>query len=242
MNRRPSLGVERLEDRQLLDASWQGLAYPVSRPRPEAVTAEVRPLPGNADTPLAAVLQTPPGLGGAREAGQTSDREGWGFLRNYTLKAIRADERVRGPLPDHDDVVQQVYLEWRQTIGPAEDSLANVLAKTSPEMQALRQTVPRVIDRTRYAFNKRRAMQDLADHAVLNRAADQHWIDLRLDWDGGVGGLTAPERQILELRRGGETLEAIGREMGMSKQWVWDTYQATLSRLQRLYAAPDEGA
>src|SRR5262245_40544871 len=48
----------------------------------------------------------------------------WLFLRNYARKAIRQEERARGPLPDHPDIIQQIYVEWREGVGPGKDAHA----------------------------------------------------------------------------------------------------------------------
>ena len=65
----------------------------------------------------------------ASEAGPSAG-DGWQFLSNYTRKAIRNEELRYGPLPDTDDVLHQVLVEWREQAGPGSGALANVLNKS----------------------------------------------------------------------------------------------------------------
>src|SRR5712691_10072111 len=43
--------------------------------------------------------------------------QGCHLLCNYTRKAIRNEEQRYGRLADHEDVVHQVYVEWREQVG-----------------------------------------------------------------------------------------------------------------------------
>jgi hypothetical protein len=161
---------------------------------------------------------------------------GWSFLCNYTRKAIRNDEARRGPLPGHEDVVQQVYLEWRQLVGPGEETLANLLEADSLERQALRAIVPRVIGRARYEHNRWQTTSELIDSPAPLDRTSQDWRDLQIDVQGGAGNVRPRERRILELRGQGETFEKIGEELQMSRQRVCEAFNATLDRLRELYS------
>jgi DNA-directed RNA polymerase specialized sigma subunit len=161
---------------------------------------------------------------------------GYLFLCNYTEKAVRTEERRHGPLPDHEDIVHQVFVEWREQVGADEEHLTNLLDKDSPERQVLRRTVPRVISRARYANNKFAEQAGATDLPAKTPAAAQNWTDLRIDLEQGVGNLTPCERQILELRRQGKTFDEIGTELGMAKQRASEVCAAVVARLQSIYS------
>jgi hypothetical protein len=165
--------------------------------------------------------------------------QGWSFMRNYTQKAIRGDEARRGRLPDHEDVVQQVYLEWRLQVGPGEGALAGLLTGESPEREALRVSVPRVIARARYQHNRQRATQELTDRPAPDRPPAREWLDWQIDSARGAGGLSGRDRRIVELRAGGATFEEIAREVGLPKQRACEAFNAALTRLRRVYATSE---
>lgn len=161
---------------------------------------------------------------------------GWQFVTNYARKSIRNDEGRFGPLPDHDDMLQQIFLEWRQQVGPSPMAFRNVLQKDSAERVVLRKVVRRVLDHARYEQAKLRRRGELIDQPAPSRSGDQAWTDLRLDLAAGVGRLSPRERQMLELRSQGMTFEEIGSELGLLKQRVCEMYNSTLHRLQAIYA------
>jgi DNA-directed RNA polymerase specialized sigma subunit len=161
---------------------------------------------------------------------------GYLFLCNYTEKAVRTDEHRRGPLPDHEDIVHQVFVEWREQVGPEEQHLANLLDRESVERQVLRRTVPRVISRARYENNKHADRVGATDLPAQASAPAQDWTDLRIDLEQGVGNLAPHERQILELRRQGKTFDEIGAEVGMAKQRASEICSAVVARLQKIYS------
>jgi len=181
-------------------------------------------------------------------AAQTNDLQGspqavsqdqalqtWRFLSNYTRKAIRNEEMKFGGLPDHEDIIHQTFVEWRQLVGQQVTPLTSLLNKTSTERQLLQKTVRRVIDHTRYEQNRQKKMAELIDHAAPANAGHQDWVDLRLDWAQGVGNLVPQEKRLLELRSQGMTFEEIGSEIGLVKQRVYEIYTSTLERLQNIY-------
>jgi DNA-directed RNA polymerase specialized sigma24 family protein len=163
--------------------------------------------------------------------------QGWQFLCNYTRKAIRNEELRYGPLPDHEDLLQQTFVEWRQTTGPGEHALANLLDRDSAERLALRKAVRRVIDHVRYDVRRQRRMVEITDQPIPSNPADQDWIDLRLDLGAGVGKLGPRERQTLELRRQGKTFDEIGAELGLLRQRAFEIYHTALGRLQEIYGS-----
>jgi hypothetical protein len=164
-----------------------------------------------------------------------ADRSGWQFLGNYTRKAIRNEELRYGPLPDHEDIEHQVFVEWREQVGTAEQAMARLLDKESPERLVLRKTVRQVLDRVRYQAQRQQRTVELLDQPAPSSPAAQDWIDLQLDWDLGGARPSPRERQILELRRQGKTFEEIGTEMGLLKQRVCELYQGILDHLQERY-------
>lgn len=161
--------------------------------------------------------------------------QGWQFLCNYTRKALRNEELRYGSLPDHEDVLHEVFVEWREQVGPNDAALTNLLKSESPERQQLRKTVRRVLDHVRYEQSKQKRVVELIDQPAPVKPGEQDWIDVRLDWATGAGSLAARERQLLELRGQGKTFEEIGAEMGLLKQRVCELYSAAVDRLQELY-------
>jgi hypothetical protein len=175
--------------------------------------------------------------GSAKAPGPDAVLPGWLFLCNYTRKAIRNDEARRGALPDHEDVQQQVYLEWREEVGAGQGALGNLLRDESPERRALRGVVPRVIGRARYDHNRKKAMLQLVDRASPRSPAGQDCLDARIDRACGVANLSPRERRLLELREQGATFEEIGTELRMSKQRVCEALRAAIGRLRKVYSA-----
>jgi hypothetical protein len=171
----------------------------------------------------------------SRASADDAHAQAWDFVRHYTAKAIRNEERVRGQLSGRHDIVQQVYVEWREDVGPAADVHRRVLEKNSPERGALRSTVRRVLDRSRYDEARRRAVP-VADQAIHSPRPSRDWIDLEIDLSMGVGNLTPLERRILDMRRGGATFEEVGEAVGLSKQRIFEIYDEVIARLSALYA------
>jgi len=195
---------------------WAGLALPFAPAVPRGRRKEAAP----AERPVAAPA---PGV----------EEAAWLFLRNYARKAIRREERVRGPLPDHGDIIQDIYVAWRQEVGRGHDAHANLLERDSPERLAFGKTVRRVLDRARYGDARRRRDVPLTDHEAPRLADD--WHDLEIDWAQGVGGLSENERRLLSLRREGRTFEEIGSEIGLAKQRVCELFNEVIGRLTALY-------
>jgi RNA polymerase sigma factor (sigma-70 family) len=160
---------------------------------------------------------------------------GWEFLRNYVRKAIRNEERRHGRLPDHEDLVQQVFVQWWEQVGPHERAFARVLQVESPERFALRKTVRRVLDHVRYEHNRDRRQVALFDRPAPVNPDEQDWQDLCLDWTLDGASPDARARQLLELRRQGLTFQEIGDELGLLKQRVSELYNAAIELLQERY-------
>src|SRR5262249_39603250 len=57
----------------------------------------------------------------------------WRFVSNYTKKAIHNDESKYGPVTDHEDVVHQVYVEWREQVGDRSGYYNELLNKESAQ-------------------------------------------------------------------------------------------------------------
>jgi hypothetical protein len=159
------------------------------------------------------------------------------FFSNYARKSIRNEELKYGRLTDHEDLFNQIYLEWRVQVGNNGQALGNLLNKDSAERQALRKTVRRVLDHERYDQQRQQRMVELLDQPAPVQAGGQEWVDLQLDWSQGVGNLSPLERQILDLRRQGMTFEEIGDDTGLVKQRVFEIFNAALERLQEVYSS-----
>jgi sigma-70-like protein len=176
-----------------------------------------------------------PSLPVAEARPRVSDAEFWAFLRNYATKAIRREEFSRGPLRDHADIIQQIYVEWREGVSPSDDVHARLLDRDSAERSAFRGAVRRVLDRSRYDEVKQRRNVDVSEHEGPVAARDRDWVDLEIDLTQGIGQLTDREREILDLRRAGLTFEEIGGKLDMPKQRVFEAYTELLDRLGALY-------
>ncbi len=164
---------------------------------------------------------------------------GYLYLCNYARTAIHAAQRRAGPLSDHDDIIQQICLEWLQKAGPPQEAFPRLLDKLPAEMQLLRETVSRVIARVIYQQRKGRRMADLIDCPAPTRTAEQDWVEFQSDCTQGVGRLSPLEWQILECRRQGKTFAEIGADLGIARQRVWEVYHEVEARLRRIYASPE---
>jgi RNA polymerase sigma factor (sigma-70 family) len=262
--KRRALGIERLEARETPDVSlFHAAPSPLQAPLDRLAAADPGPavlMPPGAGQHLAAAglthnadyLQTLEKLfRSSADLDQLLDRstlalpasraeieqQGWQFLSNYTQKALRNEEMKFGPLPDHEDILHQVFVEWRQEMGANHHALEQLLNKDSTERQALRTAVRRVLDHSRYEVRRQQQRATFTDQAAAPvKAGEQDWIDLQLDWALDGGKLAPRERQLLELRRQGLTFEEIGAELGLVKQRVSEMYDTTIHRLQTLYA------
>jgi DNA-directed RNA polymerase specialized sigma24 family protein len=162
--------------------------------------------------------------------------EGYLFLCNYARTAIHAAQRRAGPLHDHDDIVQQICLEWLQQAGPPQEAFPRLLDRSPAEMQLLRETVNRVIARVIYQQRRGRRLADLVDWPAPVRSAERDWIEFQSDCAQGVGRLSPLEWQVLELRRQGKTFAEIGTDLGVARQRVWEVYHEVEARLRKIYA------
>ncbi len=183
-----------------------------------------------------------PGWSGAEQAGPApqalapaQEVEFWNFLRNYATKAIRREEQARGPLNDHADIIQQIYVEWRDKVPSGPQAHLQLLDKDSAERAAFRGAVRRVLDRTRYEAVKQRRRTEATDQQAPENFATRDWADLDIDLAQGIGKLTDRERDILDLRRWGLTFEEIGARLGMPRQRAFEAYSEVLDRLTAIY-------
>lgn len=234
--------IEGLEQRELLDAT----VLQAVLPPPQALTVELETLPTLAasDDPYVPALHgesESTALTGTDSAARLSPQtsaESVQFLQRYARKAIRNEELRYGLLPDHDDIVHQVYLEWWERVGTGDGALANLLHRDSAERETLRKTVRRVIDHVRYEHNRSRGVVDVSGQSFSQDATEAEWLDFRIDVDTGVGGLSTREKTVLMLRGEGKTVEEIGSELGMAKQRVSEVCQHAISSLRRIYESP----
>jgi DNA-directed RNA polymerase specialized sigma24 family protein len=160
---------------------------------------------------------------------------GYQYLCSYARQSIRAAERRVGPLRDHDDLVQQVCVEWLEQAGPPAESLPRLLEQAPAEMQLLRTVVTRVIARAVYHQKRQYVVLDGNDWPARGNAAERDWAEFKADCEQGVGNLTRREWQVLDLRRQGKTFEEIGAELRLPRQRVWEVYRAVEARLREIY-------
>ncbi len=248
MRSRPALECERLEPRDLPDAYSGAATLAVSSAEraapdhfaesPERPLLDPRDLATRAQATLTAGPErtlTPSAVRAFFADASASPEEAWAFFQNYARKAIRREERMRGPLSDHKDIIQQIYVEWWEEVGTAEDMHASLLDKDSAGRQLFGKTVRRVLDRSRYDDIKRKNIAPVTEEDAPARSAEQQWVDLQIDWAQGVGNLTPQERQVLDFRREGRTFEEIGEQLGLAKQRVFEVYTEVIERLSELY-------
>jgi DNA-directed RNA polymerase specialized sigma24 family protein len=164
---------------------------------------------------------------------------GYQYLCHYARHSIRAAERRVGPLRDHDDVVQQICVEWLEQAGPPEEALPRLLEAAPAEMQLLRAVVTRVIARTVYQQKRQSVVLDFNDWPARGSAVERDWAEFKADCAQGVGNLSRREWQVLDLRRQGKTFEEIGAELGLPRQRVWEVYRAVEARLREIYGKKD---
>jgi RNA polymerase sigma factor (sigma-70 family) len=217
--------IEGLENREHLDAALLASA-------PELTCAPA--LEANESHDHALLL--PAGVSSAAD-GVLADAwsDGWLFLENYARKAIRNDEQRYGLLPDHDDLVHDVYLELWESVGTSDTALANLLESESAQRESLRKAVRRVIDHARYEHGKNRNIVSVTEQSSPVDEAQSEWLDFRIDVDTGVAGLTARQKQVLFLRGEGKTVEEIGSEIGLPKQRVSEVCRQTIESLRKFY-------
>jgi DNA-directed RNA polymerase specialized sigma24 family protein len=251
MKKRRVLRMERLEARETPDVSLCPAACPAPLTANLAAPAGPVAAPGPGQPggvpgeglslrALETIFSSPAEM--AKLLGRPAEPpEGWQFLSNYARKAIRNEELHYGALPDHDDILHEIYVEWREQVGSGDSSLAGLLHKDSAERQVLRKAVRRVLDHARYEHTRQKRVLELHDQPAPARPAGREWADVRLDWSLGVGGLGAREKQVLELRSQGMTFEEIGAEMGLLKQRVFEMYSAAMDRLQEAYGDVSAG-
>jgi hypothetical protein len=164
---------------------------------------------------------------------------GYQYLCNYAHSAIHTAERRVGPLRDHEDIVQQVCVEWLERAGPPDEAFPKLLERRPAEMRLLRETVNRVIARAFYHQKKRDVTVNFTDAPAPEAAAERAWAEFKSDCERGVGHLSRQEWQVLELRRQGKTFAEIGSDTQMSKQQACKIYHAVSARLQKIYASRD---
>jgi hypothetical protein len=154
----------------------------------------------------------------------------------YAWRSIHNAERVQGGrFLCPEDMVQDIYLAWRELTGPQpeEQALAKLLENDSREMGLLRVAVQRVIARTHY--QQARWRRTVGGPPAVAKPGGQEGIDWKDFWESVVGRLTPREKQILELRKQEKTFAEIGAELGMSKQRVCELFHDVVTRLQNDY-------
>jgi hypothetical protein len=164
---------------------------------------------------------------------------GYQYLCNYSHIAIHAAERRVGPLRDHEDIVQQVCVEWLERAGPPDQAFPKLLERRPAEMRLLRETVNRVIARAVYHQKKQDVTVNFTDAPAPEAVAERAWVEFKSDCERGVGHLSRQEWQVLELRRQGKTFAEIGSDTRMSKQQACKIYHAVSARLQEIYGSRD---
>jgi hypothetical protein len=164
---------------------------------------------------------------------------GYQYLCHYARQSIHAAERRVGPLRDHDDLVQQICVEWLEQAGPPAEALPRLLEQAPAEMQLLRAVVNRVIARAVYQQKRQGVVLDGNDRPARGDDAERDWAEFKADCEQGVGNLSRREWQVLDLRRQGKTFEEIGAELRLPRQRAWEVYHDVEARLREIYGKQD---
>jgi hypothetical protein len=217
----------------LWDAPVRG-AVPVAVGQPPDRQQSGAPEEGNGVTPLLLGTVIVP-------RGKPLDpvERGYQYLCHYARHSIHAAERRVGPLRDHDDLVQQICVEWLEHAGPPAEALPRLLEQAPAEMQLLRAVVTRVIARAVYQQRRQYVVLDCNDWPARASAVERDWAEFKADCEQGVGNLSRREWQVLELRRQGKTFEEIGADLRLARQRVWEVYHAVEARLREIYGKQD---
>jgi DNA-directed RNA polymerase specialized sigma24 family protein len=169
-------------------------------------------------------------------------QQGLDRLCAYAWSSIHNAEKAHGEkFVSPEDIVQEIYLEWRGLVGPRpeDEALGQLLHDDSEEMRLLRVAVQRVIGRTRYQqrqWAKAGGLPQLAGKSeALTRRGEQDRVDWEDLWENVVSTLASNEKQVLELRKQGKTFAEIGSELGMPRQRACETYHSAVARLQKSY-------
>jgi DNA-directed RNA polymerase specialized sigma24 family protein len=171
-----------------------------------------------------------------------SAQQGLDRLCAYAWSSIHNAEKAYGErFLSPEDIVQEIYLEWRGLVGPRpeDEALTRLLQDSSEEMRLLRVAVQRVIGRTRYQqrqWAKGGGLPEVAYRSdAFARRGGQERVDWEDLWENVVSTLAPHEKQILELRKQGKTFAEIGSELGMPRQRACETYHSVVARLQKRY-------
>jgi DNA-directed RNA polymerase specialized sigma24 family protein len=171
-----------------------------------------------------------------------SAQQGLDRLCAYAWSSIRNAEKVHGEkFLSPEDIVQEIYLEWRGLVGarPEGEALSQLLQDGSEEMRLLRVAVQRVIGRTRYRQRQWAKGGGLSEPArgsdALARRGEQERVDWEDLWENVVSTLAPNEKRVLELRKQGKTFAEIGSELGMPRQRACEIYHHAVARLQKSY-------
>jgi hypothetical protein len=234
-------GLAHFLDRKAPPELWASLWDAPARGA-AAVAVGQRPDRQPSDAPEEGTGVTPLVLGAVLlPRGQPLDpvERGYQYLCQYARHSIHAAERRVGPLRDHDDLVQQICVEWLEQAGPPAEALPRLLEQAPAEMQLLRAVVIRVIARAVYQQKRQRVVLDFNDWPARANAVERDWAEFKADCEQGVGNLSRREWQVLDLRRQGKTFEEIGAELRLPRQRVWEVYHAVETRLREIYGKQD---
>jgi DNA-directed RNA polymerase specialized sigma24 family protein len=156
--------------------------------------------------------------------------------------SIRNAERAHGEkFLCPEDIVQEIYVEWRGLVGPQpeEEALSRLLQDGSEEMKFLRVAVRRVIGRIRYQQRQWAKAIGLHEPTAGSDAfacrGEQERVDWEDLWENVVSTVSPHEKQILELRKQGKTFAEIGSSLGIPRQRACETYHSVVARLQKNY-------
>jgi DNA-directed RNA polymerase specialized sigma24 family protein len=238
-------------------ALWEGLPHFLDRKALQVFLANLWNAPVRSAVPVSVGQRPDRRLSGAPEEGTGVTplvlgavllprgkpldpvERGYQYLCHYARHSIHAAERRVGPLRDHDDLVQQICVEWLEQAGPPAEALPRLLEQAPAEMQLLRAVVTRVIARAVYQQKRQTVVLDFNDWPARGNAIERDWAEFKADCEQGVGNLSRQEWQVLDLRRQGKTFEEIGAELRLPRQRVWEVYHAVEARLREIYGKKD---
>lgn len=159
---------------------------------------------------------------------EPEQQDGLRYLMNYANKSIRKNRSLSEQ--DHDDLLQDIYMEWWICTGFEVAALPKLLQTDSPERQSLRESIYRVFGRYRYRQTAHRTA-DLNDGDAVDAPLAEDARDFALDMNRWLDNLPDLEAKIIDLYYfQHKTMDEIGAETGLAKQRVSEIHQRALAK------------
>lgn len=159
------------------------------------------------------------------------------FVLSCFRKALGADVKKYGPVPDFQTTVEEMYGTWLTEVTARcwreALTLETILDPLSCHRQMLRRVYQRLRDRIRYEQKPERRTARLDAEALKDpKTAVRYMIELRLDLRAAMDRLSPTERRVFLLRLvDGRTFREIAEHLQMPEATVWRTHQRAVELL-----------